>query len=685
MHYGMLKKSILLLACYLPLFSFAQQQQQKPNILFVLCDDLGVGDIGVFYQNKLKILSQKGVPYQLTPNIDAIGSNGAKLTHNYTNAPVCAPSRASLISGMNQGSANVRDNQFDKAIEDNYNMANTLKAVGYKTAIVGKWGLQGTTKDWPAHPLNRGFDYFFGYMRHSDGHEHYPKEGIYRGSKEVWENHSELSQQLDKCYTTDLWTAAAKKWIVNEQQTKAPFFLYLAYDCPHAVLELPTQAYPRGGGLKGGMQWTGKSGAMISTANGKVDSWTQPEYVNATYDDDKNPTTPEVPWPDTYKRYATATGRIDAAVGDIIQLLKDLDIYDNTMVVFSSDNGPSIESYLPNGYAPNSPTFFKSYGPFDGIKRDCWEGGIRMPTLVQWPGKIKTGIDVNEPCVFSDWNATFLDAAGFSVPARSSGVSLLPALTKKGKQAPSNVYVEYAVAGETPNFEDFEERRRGLKRGQMQAIRIGNYMGVRYQIKDANTDFEIYDVVKDPKETKNLASQKNMAKLQQQMKDKALQSRLPDAEAKRPYDLALVPSVSTKKLKKGIKWQTFANNAKWLPKIYGDGKAIKNGVAKNLSELPQDKNIIFVSGYVDVKVDGEYTFSLTGPLRSNFKLHNVTLLDADYHYESGKTVSNNIRLKKGLHPFSFTFLRTDRLDEVKLQWATGGQTAKAIPASAFAY
>ena len=288
------------------------------------------------------------------------------LSQQYCAAPVCAPSRASILLGQSQGHANVRDNQFDKALEDNYTMANTLRKAGYSTAAIGKYGLQGDDRwdengsQWPAHPLKRGFDYFLGYMRHVDGHEHYPKEGLYRGTKQVWEDTTDISEDLDKCYTADLWTAAAKHWITKHEQGKdsaKPFFMYLAFDTPHAVLELPTQAYPEGGGLNGGMQWLGEKGKMISTAGGTIDSWIYPDYANATWDDDKDPSTAEVPWPEVYKRYATDTRRIDDAVGDMVQLLKDLNIDKNTIIVFTSDNGPSRESYLQRSTSRIHPIF----------------------------------------------------------------------------------------------------------------------------------------------------------------------------------------------------------------------------------------------------------------------------------------------------------------------------------------
>ena len=175
-----------------------------------------------------------------------MANNGVQLPQQYCAAPVCAPSRASLLLGQSQGHANVRDNQFDKALEDNYTLGSVMQKAGYATVAIGKWGLQGKDNkapNWTAHPLNRGFDYFLGYIRHKDGHEHYPKEGVYDGAKEVWENRTNIAAELDKCYTTDLWTAAAKKWITNHEKGKdaqKPFFMYLAYDTPHAALELPT-------------------------------------------------------------------------------------------------------------------------------------------------------------------------------------------------------------------------------------------------------------------------------------------------------------------------------------------------------------------------------------------------------------------------------------------------------------
>ncbi|HYH56538.1 MAG TPA: sulfatase-like hydrolase/transferase, partial [Anseongella sp.] len=395
--------------------AFSQQrhpEQQKPNILYILTDDLGYGDLGVFFQQHRQEINDRTKPFMLTPYLDEMAAQGAILSQ-YCAAPVCAPSRASLLLGVSQGHANVRDNQFDKGLEDNYTLGNVMQKAGYATAAIGKWGLQGTEStapDWPASPLKRGFHYYYGYIAHGHGHEHYPKEGLYRKPKPVWENTKEVSAGLDNCYTGDLFTALAKKYIIDHEKKhrgRQPFFLYLAYDTPHAVLELPTQAYPEGKGLKGGLRWLGTPGKMINTASGIPDSWVHPDYANSTYDHDGDPATPEAAWPDTYKRYATIVRRIDSQVGDILQLLKDLGIAENTLVVFTSDNGPSKESYLPEQYTGFSPAFFGGFGPFDGIKRDVWEGGVRMPALAWWPGRIPANTRIETPSISYDWMPTF--------------------------------------------------------------------------------------------------------------------------------------------------------------------------------------------------------------------------------------------------------------------------------------
>lgn len=661
----------------------------KPNIIFILADDLGWGDPGFQFQNQRAKLNVRSEPWAKTPNLDFLAAHGVQLPNHYCAAPVCAPSRASLMLGRHQGHANVRDNQFDKAIDDNHTIATVLKAAGYSTATFGKWGLQGQDKEaihWPAHPLNRGFDYFYGYMRHTDGHEHYPKEGVYRGKKEVYENLTNVADGLDKCYTADLWTAAAKRWIIQqsqEQKSEKPFFIFLAYDTPHAVIELPTQGYPEGGGLNGGLKWLGQPGHMINTASGIVDSWIHPDYATATYDQDKNPATPELPWPDVYKRYATSTRRIDSAVGDLVQLLKDLKIDDNTMIVFTSDNGPSRESYLKENFEP---TFFNNFGPFDGIKRDVLEGGVRVSALAYWPGHFPAGLVIKTPSSSSDWMPTFAQMAGVPAPAVTDGVSLLPSLTRSGKQRESTVYVEYFEGGKTPEYDEFLPEHRGKKRNQMQMIRLNNYVGVRYNIIAHTDNFEIFDILKDQQQSHDLAGNPGMGLIQQQMKDKVLQLRRPNDTARRPYDNEPVPAVPAVKTTQGVEWKAYKGHFFWVPDV-ATLKPAKTGLTNRPNiDIIKDFDIqaLYFSGYIQVPADGDYTLFLNTDGGAFLRLHDVAVIDEDFGYTGGDEHQGIIRLKAGLHPYRLYYTSKSKINHLlDLQWSSSEISKQPIPASAF--
>lgn len=673
LNFALTRKNVLLLLLSFVFIEEVRSQDRsiktndKPNIIFILTDDLGWGDLGVLYQQQRQKANHRSEPWIATPNLDKMAASGAILPHHYSPAPVCAPSRASFLLGVSQGHANVRDNQFDKALEDNYTIASALRKIGYKTAAIGKWGLQGKIKqnvDWPAHPLNRGFDYYFGYIRHADGHEHYPKEGIYRGTKQVWDNQTNITSELDKCYTGDLWTAAAKKWIIdlkNSDNKDNPFFMYLAYDTPHAVLELPTQEYPSGSGLTGGIQWLGKPGNMINTASGKVDSWIHPDYEHATYDHDRNTLTPEVSWPDVYQRYATSVRRIDYQVGDIMQLLKDLHIDENTLIVFSSDNGPSNESYLPAEFGANSPEFFNSFGPFTGIKRDVLDGGIRVPAIAYWPRHIPPGRIIDQPGILYDWFPTFADAAGMPAPARIDGVSLLPSLTGNGKQKEGLIYVEYFEPGNTPDYEVFNAQHRKRKRNQMQMLRIGDYVGLRYDIKSKDDNFEIYNVVKDPAQTNNLAKKRSFGSLQNQMKEKVLRVRRPDSTARRPYDNEFVPGIPELKVRPGLTYKWFPGDFPWIPEIT-TLQPQQTGIAKYpVYDAVKEKHngILYFEGYLRIPADGTYTFFINADEGALLKLHDAVIIDADYKYIGGTERQGKIMLKAGVHPIRLYYMKKE--------------------------
>ncbi|WP_084087997.1 sulfatase-like hydrolase/transferase [Fodinibius roseus] len=661
-----------LIGCREPQQQPAKGSGAPPNIIFILTDDLGYGDIGAFYQNERV---DEGEPFHKTPNLDRMVAEGIRLDRHYVGAPVCAPSRASLLQGVHQGHAQIRDNQFDKALSDNHNLATVLKEAGYATGLVGKYGLQGREGDspqtWEAYPTKRGFDHFFGYVRHRDGHNHYPAHEVrQRPPVELYSGTEEISDQLKGAYTTDLFTAAAKKWITEQKDTGHPFFLYLPYDTPHAGLEIAPAPYPKGGGLKGGVQWKGEKGHIINTADSTIEDYIHHDYAGRD-------------WPEPQKRFASMVRRIDNGVGDILQLLNDLDIDDNTLVVFTSDNGPHRESY---GYGAYDPTFFDSFGPLDGIKRDTWEGGIRVPTIVRWPGQIPAGSTSDAPGGFHDWLPTFADLAGLPAPARTDGVSLLPLLSGEGTPNESEVYIEYSQGGATPDYSEFEASRQGQRRGQMQVIYLDGYKGIRYNVESADDDFRIYDTRKDPGETKDLAgSSGKFEKLQGLMKDRVLRLRRPDSTAARPYDEVPVPAVEApQNLKLGLRYRVFETPTPWTPDVstLGLDSESASGVAKgfDLSVRTRDEDIVIAySGLLDVPQTGTYTFSLQTDGGAVLHLHAATVIDADRGYTGGTEVSGDIHLEEGYHPIQLTYARGEKgTHALQVRWRGPGFTRQPI-------
>lgn len=689
------------ISALLPVLGYAADTAARPNIIFILCDDLGYGDIGAFYQNARKVNTPAGTPVITTPALDKIAKEGVSLEGMYAPAPVCAPSRASLLTGVHQGNATLRDNRFDHALEDNHTLASVLKSAGYTTGAIGKWGLQGSATGkaggeqdpagsgnpalWPAYPTKRGFDSFFGYVRHRDGHDHYPKEGLDRGPTQIWDNDKEISSQADLCYTTDLFTARAKQWIIDATRTepKKPFFLYLAYDTPHAATRLPTSPYPEGGGLTGGLKWQGKPGQLINTARGKVDSYYYPQYEKATYIPSEftlnGAKKQELPWPDVCKRYATSVSRIDDCVGDILKLLSDLKIEDNTIVVFTTDNGPSDESYLKSGlYAPD---FFRSYGPFSGIKRDCLEGGIRVGALIYAPGIAKAGHVSARPSQFHDWMPTFAELAGIPAPARTDGVSILPDIRGNGTRRDSDIYVEYNGLDRTPRYDSFPQTLRGRTRGQMQAIRIGDHVGIRYDIRTGKEPFEVYDITSDPGQRHNLAAEK--PEIAAQLRETALRLHRADNVSVRPYDNELIPSEKPAKVEPGLKWSAFEGAFPHLPK-FDDMRAAESGVSANIAgaiEAAKGRGV-FITGYLNVPESGEYVLSASPDGRFFLRIHGISLLDGDRGRKSKETLRAKIRLQAGLHPIRIYY---EGGGFPNLRWNRQGQKPDAIPPQQFSH
>lgn len=664
---------------------------ERPNIIFIFADDLGYGDLGVLWQN-----NKPGKKHK-TPFFDQMAAEGIILNRHYCPAPVCAPSRSSLLSGLHQGHANIRDNQFDKELEDNHNLANTLQRVGYSTALIGKWGTQGgggNPAAWPAYPTKRGFDYFFGYVRHGDGHTHYPDHVTdSRGKKELYDQNTEIRNNLDKCFTPDLFTARAKKLIIDEVNDgdEQPFFLFLAYDTPHAALQLPTIAYPgwnssddlddRGFGVSGGVQWIGTPGNMINTATGTIDSYRHPDYTTGVGNS----------WTDVEERFATLVRRMDDNIGDLRKTLEDLGIAENTLIVFSSDNGPHSEDYLNNGQTNDGssylPTSFDSYGPFEGQKRDCWEGGIREPSLAVWPGTISPGSLTTLPSQLHDWLPTFCELAGATTPARTDGVSLVPTLTGIGTQKTPTTYIEYSTGGSTPNWSDFDIHG-GTTRSQAQVIYLDGYKGIRNNPGSANTDFDIYDTLTDFEEATNLSNTNSyFTDLNQRMKDRVLQIRQPDTSATRPWDSANVPVPNNlPPLTPGTQYKTYTGLWNWVPEFTELGET-GNGESTNLnlSVLPQSDLArgYLQTGFLNIPSPGVWTFTINSDSGAFLRIHDIMVVDDDYDHD-GTAKSGAVRLAAGSHPYRLYYKNDPGNSPVlTLDWAGPGIANQPIPDSAF--
>ncbi len=728
------------------------QAAGKPNIIMVLVDDMGWGDLS-FNQAEA---NKKETPAIMTPQLKRLADEGVQLTRHYTSAPVCAPARASLFGGVHQGHAEVvRNNSFDAALENSHTLASVLKHAGYATALIGKWGIGGgaesggTPETSGAWPTARGFDYFFGYSNHIAGHRHYPKEDPAvdpdTHMNAIWDGDQVITDKLDNCYSTDLFTARAKKWIVDTHNAEPdkPFFLALTLIAPHARLAVPSVPYPEKGGLEGGVQWIGEPGHMINTATGQWDSYINPEYNDA--------------W-DSYvnkrygahgkgkllgaRRHATMVSRIDDAVGDIMQLVRDLKLDQNTFLVFLSDNGPHDESGsvrgLPDHPAPvQDPSFFRSYGPLDGIKRDALEGGLRVPCLVWAPGLVKQGLVSTRPGQFHDWMATFADLAGVPVPMRCDGVSLLPTLRgDDAHQKEGVVYSEYAFGGNVPTYMDFAPNKAKRPRGEQQVIFFADpgskgdsprwLKAIRTGISTGEEDFEIYDVLTDTHEANNIASR--YASMQPKLKASVLwnrraydYSRDPSAgrrnngcNGRRSYDNLLVPpnANSPKGMAQGLLMRSVASDCPWVPvfdTLPGASEATATVVADpNQVELPAG-SITEFKGYIQVPQDNQdwhfyLTLSDAPGTKAYVKMHNFQLIDADVNYKPGSTADvssaantverdtmrtgqKGIPLKKGLHEVTITVVQgASAPGTMKIEWfAPGKRNAKrnVIPAANF--
>ena len=637
----------------------APSRARKPNIIFILADDLGYGDVGVFYQNS-RAATQ---PRMATPNLDRMAAEGMLWRNHYTGAPVCAPARASLLLGQTQGHCAIRDNQFDKALPNIHTLATVLKYAGYHTACIGKWGLQGEAPGYPGHPLRHGFDEFFGFLEHVSGHTYYHDE-----TKPLRDGFDDVTATYRDIYSTDLFTARAKKFITDHAAAHAeqPFFLYLAYTAVHNPLHVPGGPYPTGSGRDGGLQWP------LAPTPETRDTRIHPDYAGAA-------------WTDPMKRYATMVRRLDDGVGDVLQLLRDKGLDKDTLVIFSSDNGPANE----NG---SDPRLFDSWGPFDGFKRDCWEGGLREPTIAWSPGSVKAGTVCDFVSGHWDWMPTFADLAGLAAPAQCDGVSLVPSLTGVGEQRDRGyMYGEYFVKGKNPASEDVFKRKGVTGRGQQQLLRVGDMVAIRTQIADAADPVRLYNVRNDPHQDHNLATDPANAALVARMQAMLITARRPEPSAPRPYDNQLLPAVIVGETREGaLDFAAYEGDWPWVPD-FDALTPVRTGRAAGLDlsiRTRQEHPGMRFSGFLKAPADGAYTFYLTSDSGAHLWLHDAHVIgdvmqdDINSQPLSG---SGSIFLKTGLHPIRIFYRHGagQSLSRLDLEYSGPGIPRQPVPMSAF--
>lgn len=403
----------------------AAEAAARPNIIFILADDLGYGDLGCYGQQRIK-----------TPNLDRLAAEGIRFTQAYSGATVCAPSRCCLMTGKHGGHATVRGNKRPEVglRPDEATLPALLKKAGYRTALSGKWGLGGPSTR--SMPNQRGFDEFFGYLDQLHAHNSYP-EHLWQNEEEVFLTENWFNRR--KKFAPDLFTEKALEFV--KRRESRPFFLYLAYTVPHADNEL--------GAFQG---------------NGIEVPGDEP-YSNEN-------------WPQVERNFAALVTRMDRDIGTLLAALGDGGIDRNTLIVFSSDNGPHREG-------GHDPDYFSSRGPLRGIKRDLYEGGIRMPFLTRWTGRIRGGQVSGQVLAFWDILPSLCELAGVPRPASLDGISVLPALLGERR-------VEHP-----PLYWEFHER------GFSQAVRFGDWKAVR---NNPQKPIELYALETDIGEKNDVAA-----------------------------------------------------------------------------------------------------------------------------------------------------------------------------------
>jgi uncharacterized sulfatase len=443
----MLKSCVHLL--WLLIVATSASAADRPNIIFILADDLGYGDLGCYGQKKI-----------LTPNLDRMRHEGILFEQFYADSTVCAPSRSVLMTGQHLGHTTVRGNAGKNNLEaqtlrdEDVTIADVLKSAGYSTGLIGKWGLGEVGS--AGHPNKQGFDEYFGFLNQHHAHNHYPGF-LWRNSERVALPNEVVGATPDGVdfgdgysskrvqYAGDLFASEAASFIERHASGDKPFFLYYALTVPHANNE--------------------RSRAL-------GDGQEVPDY--GPYSDKD--------WSAQNKGQAAMITRMDRQIGELFAQLKRRNLDEKTIVLFSSDNGPHKEG-------GNDPDFFDANGPVSGLKRSLTDGGIRVPFLARWPGKIKAGAVSHHVGYFGDIRPTFAELAGATPPAKHDGLSFVPTLLGRDADQKRHEFLYW----------EFYEG------GVSQAVLIeGRWKAIRH--KKPSNPIELFDLRDDIAEQHNLAA-----------------------------------------------------------------------------------------------------------------------------------------------------------------------------------
>lgn len=431
---------IILTIYFLILFCFQINAQNKtPNIIFILADDLGYGDLGCYGSTKI-----------YTPNIDALAKAGTKFTQFYAGSTVCAPSRAALMTGLHTGHATIRGNGEVPLSTTDSIIPQYLHKAGYKNAIVGKWGLgqAGTA----GVPENKGWDFFAGLLHHVEGHFQKPDS--------AWKfiNGKSAKVKIPEGQYSNEWFTNQAKTFIKEQQSN-PFFLYLAYTLPHAELVVP---------------------------NTNMQTYLTPEGLSKFSPEKAHPLGQHYgPQANPKAAYAAMVSQMDEYVGQIVAYLKEQKLYDNTIIIFTSDNGTHKEG----GRTNQDISFFNSSGGLRGAKRDLYEGGIRIPFIVSWKRKIKPASTNEFIGALWDIVPTINEIAGVKTANQTDGISFVNALQGKKQVNHNLLYWEF------------------YEGGFKQAILQNNWKAIRFYKGTTPIRTELFDLSTDKGETINIAAE----------------------------------------------------------------------------------------------------------------------------------------------------------------------------------